>query len=52
MVAARTGDKVKMPVARRLAKCFLRGLANYLSGQWIPDLNSGQRLMRKDLVKR
>lgn len=34
------------------AKWFLCKLASYLAGQSLPDLNSGMRLMRKDLVER
>jgi hypothetical protein len=43
---------VSVPPARRPAKWFLRRLAAYLSGHSIPDLNSGLRLMRKDLIQR
>lgn len=52
VVAARTGERVSIPLSRRPAKWFLRRLAGYLSGQPIPDLNSGMRLIRKDLVER
>jgi glycosyltransferase involved in cell wall biosynthesis len=52
VVGARTGQTVKIPLVRRPAKGFLRWLASYLAGQKIPDLNSGLRLMRKDLVER
>lgn len=38
--------------ARQLGKAILVPLANYLSGCKIPDLNSGMRIMRKDLVER
>jgi hypothetical protein len=43
---------VKIPATRKPAKWFLRVLASYLAGQYLPDLNSGLRLMRKDLVDR
>ncbi|HUU32756.1 MAG TPA: glycosyltransferase family 2 protein [Vicinamibacterales bacterium] len=36
--------------ARRPAKWFLNKLASYLVGQHIPDLNSGQRIMRRTVV--
>lgn len=36
--------------ARRPAKWFLNRLASYLVGQHIPDLNSGQRIMRRAVV--
>lgn len=52
VVGARTGRTVRIPLIRRPAKAFIRWLASYLSGEPIPDLNSGLRLMRKDLVER
>jgi len=52
VVGARTGATVQVPLARRPAKWFLRWLASYLAGQRLPDINSGLRLMRKDLVAR
>lgn len=52
VVGARIGESVKIPLARRPAKAFLRVLASYLAGQKLPDLNSGLRLMRRDLVER
>lgn len=51
VVGARTGEIAKVPLARRPAKWLLGGLASYLAGQKLPDLNSGLRLMRKDLVE-
>ncbi|MGE0355130.1 MAG: glycosyltransferase family 2 protein [Gemmatimonadales bacterium] len=52
VVGARTGKTVRIPLARRPAKAFLRWLASYLAGQHLPDINSGLRLMRKDLIRR
>ena len=52
VVGARIGANVAIPMERRPAKWFLRKLASYLAGQDLPDLNSGLRLMRKDLVER
>jgi len=52
VVGARTTENVQIPFSRRPAKWFLRWLASYLAGQAIPDLNSGLRLMRRDLVER
>ncbi len=52
VVGARTGETVKIPMVRRPAKWFLGRLASYLAGQKLPDLNSGLRLMRKDLIER
>lgn len=48
VVGARIGEHVHIPLIRRPAKAALRGLANYLSDQHIPDLNSGLRLFRRD----
>ena len=45
-------DPRKIPLLRRPAKGILQGLANYLMGRKIPDLNSGMRIFRKDLVKK
>ena len=52
LVGARTGENVAAPLVRKPAKWFLRKLASYLAGRHIPDLNSGLRVIRKDLVKR
>ncbi|MFN0007141.1 MAG: glycosyltransferase family 2 protein [Planctomycetota bacterium] len=49
-VGARTGAEVEVPLLRRPAKAFLRLLASYLAGSRIPDLNSGLRAIRRDLV--
>ncbi|MFH2010749.1 MAG: glycosyltransferase family 2 protein [bacterium] len=52
VVGARTKGDVKIPLIRRPAKAFLRWLASYLSGHRIPDLNSGFRVMRREVVNR
>lgn len=52
VVGSRTGADVNVPAIRRPAKWFLRRLAGYLAGQKIPDLNSGLRVVRRDLVER
>jgi len=52
VVGARTGSQVYVPLIRRPAKWLLNLLANYLSDTHIPDLNSGFRVFRKDIVKR
>ncbi len=52
VVGARIGKTVKIPLLRRPAKWFLRVLASFLSGRKLPDINSGLRLMRRDLVER
>jgi len=52
VVGARIGENTNIPLVRRPAKWLLRRLASYLAGQKIPDLNSGLRAMRRDLVAR
>lgn len=52
LVGARTGEHVKIPLARRPAKWVLRRLAEYLTKTHIPDLNSGLRIMKRSLVRR
>ena len=47
IVGARIGAKRAVPLIRRPAKWVLQTLASVLSGQDIPDLNSGLRVMRK-----
>jgi glycosyltransferase involved in cell wall biosynthesis len=52
VVGARIGDEVHVPLQRRPAKWVLGKLASYLAGQPIPDLNSGQRVMKRALIER
>ena len=52
VVGARIGANTNVPFVRRPAKWVLRHLASYLAGRRIPDLNSGLRAMRRDLVAR
>jgi len=52
VVGSRTGDHVKIPFLRKPAKWFLGQLANYLSESRIPDLNSGLRVFKRELVER
>ncbi len=49
-VGARRGADVHIPLVRRPAKYALRRLAEFLSGEEIPDLNSGLRAFRRELV--
>ncbi len=51
VVGSRVGDHVKIPAIRKPAKWMINKLANYLSGEIIPDLNSGFRVMKKDLIE-
>ena len=50
VVGARTGENVQVRLVRRPAKYALTRLANYLSGVEIPDLNSGMRAFKRDIV--
>lgn len=52
VVGARTGQKAAISWLRRPPKYVLRMLASYLSRQNIPDLNSGLRVMRRDILQR
>ncbi len=51
-VGARIGQNVQVPLMRRPAKWALVALANYLTGLEIPDLNSGLRAFKRDVVMR
>jgi len=50
VIGARTMGSVHIPALRRPAKWILNVLANYLADTRIPDLNSGMRVMRRDLA--
>ncbi len=52
VVGARTGEVVQVPLMRRPAKWIITRLAEYLSQQKIPDLNSGLRLFRREVAMR
>ncbi|OQX79593.1 MAG: hypothetical protein B6D56_06790 [Candidatus Omnitrophica bacterium 4484_70.1] len=49
-VGARTGKVVGGGIFRKLGKYILRKLAEYLSEEEIPDLNSGLRIVKKELI--
>jgi glycosyltransferase involved in cell wall biosynthesis len=51
VVGARTGETVRVPLARRPAKWFLSRLASYLAERDLPDINSGLRLIDRRLVE-
>lgn len=51
VVGARIGAKRAVPLLRRPPKWVLQKLASVLSGQDIPDLNSGLRVMRKSRLQ-
>ncbi len=50
VVGARHINSSNIPLSRRPAKWMLNKLANYLTGIKIPDLNSGLRVMKKDII--
>jgi glycosyltransferase involved in cell wall biosynthesis len=50
VVGARVTANRRIPLVRRPAKWFLTRLASYLAERELPDLNSGLRLIRRDLV--
>ena len=52
IVGARTGSNVSIPLIRRPAKWAIRKLAEYVSGQPIPDINSGLRVFRRSIALR
>ena len=52
VVGARTGAVVQVPWMRKPGKWIITRLAVYLSGQQIPDLNSGLRVFRRDVALR
>lgn len=51
VVGARTGEEVEIPLVRRPAKWAVSQLANWMAGARIPDLNSGLRVFRKQVVQ-
>lgn len=52
VVGARVTKTRQIPLVRRPAKWFLTWLASYLAEHKLPDLNSGLRLIRRDLIER
>ena len=50
VVGARTGKNVNIPLIRKPPKLVLNKLANYLTGVQIPDLNSGLRVMDRNVI--
>ncbi|MGH9387712.1 MAG: glycosyltransferase family 2 protein [Vicinamibacterales bacterium] len=52
VVGARALSSSGVALARRPAKWVLNRLASYLVGRYIPDLNSGQRVMKRSAVLR
>ncbi len=52
MVVGARGSDSHAPLSRRPGKRILRWFANYLAGQKIPDLNSGLRIVRREVMTR
>jgi glycosyltransferase involved in cell wall biosynthesis len=52
VVGARTGADVAIPWTRKPAKWAIGKLANLISGQTIPDLNSGLRIFKRGIALR
>lgn len=50
VIGARTSEKGTLKVLRSSAKNLIRLLASYMTQTHIPDLNSGMRIMRRELV--
>lgn len=51
VVGARISNNVNIPFIRKPAKLLLRKLAGYVTGEHIPDLNSGMRAFRRGFVE-
>jgi glycosyltransferase involved in cell wall biosynthesis len=51
VVGARIGNDVHVPLARRPAKWLLTKMAVRIAGRPIPDLNSGLRVFRREVVR-
>ena len=52
VVGARIGDGVTYPLIRKVPKAFMKAYASWIAHQEIPDLNSGLRVFRRDVVER
>jgi glycosyltransferase involved in cell wall biosynthesis len=52
VVGSRTGPDAQIPLFRRPAKFIMKRLAEFLSNRKIPDLNSGFRIFKKEIVTR
>jgi glycosyltransferase involved in cell wall biosynthesis len=52
VVGARIADDVQYPLIRKIPKVFLKAYASWIAHQDIPDLNSGMRVFRRDVVNR
>ncbi len=50
LIGARTGSNVSYPFIKKVPKFFIKGLASYISGIKIPDINSGLRVFNKEVA--
>lgn len=51
-VGARQGKHFDEHLPKRWARCFFKGFTEFVVGQSIPDVNSGLRIIRRDLITR
>ena len=52
VVGARTSDEVTYPLIRKIPKLFLSRYVSWLADQKVPDMNSGMRVFRREVVVR
>lgn len=52
LVGARVGDNVHIPILRRFPKWLLNRLSSFLAERKIPDVNSGMRIIRRDVFEK
>ncbi len=52
VVGSRTGEDVEYPLLRRIPKLFMSRYVSWLVGRSVPDMNSGMRVFRRDVVER
>ncbi|MEO7773728.1 MAG: glycosyltransferase family 2 protein [Steroidobacteraceae bacterium] len=52
VVGSRTAADVTYPLIRKIPKVFLKAYASWIARQDIPDINSGLRVFRRDVVNR
>ncbi|MBJ22271.1 MAG: glycosyltransferase family 2 protein [bacterium] len=50
VVGARTAPDVEYPLIRRIPKSFLVAYSSWLTGEPIPDINSGMRVFRRSVA--
>ncbi|MBW3020178.1 glycosyltransferase family 2 protein [Candidatus Woesearchaeota archaeon] len=51
VIGSRTGKNVHVPFSKKVAKEFLKLFARIITGQKIPDLNSGLRVFKRELAE-